>query len=79
MSSNHAGSMVGGHMADANAAASVLPGNPNVERPHQQLEDEAKLQRGKRKHSRFQQQAGTVSSLLMAENASTLSTGTSLL
>jgi hypothetical protein len=51
-----------GHMADANAAASVLPGNLNVERPHQQLEDEAKLQRGKRKHSRFQQQAGTATS-----------------
>ncbi len=51
-----------GYMADANAAASVLLGNPTVERPHQQLEDEAKLQKGKRQHSRFQQQAGTATS-----------------
>ncbi len=48
-----------GHMADANAAASVLPGAPNGERPHQQLDGETKLQRVKRKRSRFQQQAGT--------------------
>ncbi len=45
-----------GHMADVNAAASLLPGDPNVERPPQQLDGEAKLQRGKRKRSRFQGQ-----------------------
>lgn len=53
---------IAGHMADANAAASVLLGNPHVERLHQQLEDAAMLQRGKRKRSRFQQQAGAATS-----------------
>ncbi|DBA98766.1 hypothetical protein WJX77_001942 [Trebouxia sp. C0004] len=57
-----------GHMADVNAAASLLPGDPNVERPRQQLEGEAKLRRVKRKRSRFQQQAGTATSEATAES-----------
>ena len=60
-----------GHMTNTNAAASLLPGDPNGKRPHQQLGGETKLQRVKRKRSRFQQgaqQAGTATSEATAES-----------